>query len=132
MRAEFPNPDSELFPGMYVRARVQQGIDKDAIVIPEEALQRSPEGQSSVYVLDDDYKVTQRTVEAGPRTKDGWVVEKGVEPGDRVVMDGFYHLTTGSLVKVVAGHALAEAGGTTDGDADFEPVSEAESAPREN
>lgn len=132
LRAEFPNPDGDLFPGMYVRARVQQGIDKDAIVVPREALQRSDEGQSSVYVVDDEYKVTQRSVEAGPLTKDGWVVENGIEPGERVVTDGFDGLTTGTLVKVVAGHALAEAGVGTDADDVFETVGDPEYSSREN
>lgn len=132
LRAEFPNPDGDLFPGMYVRARVQQGIDKDAIVVHQGALQRSGEGQSSVYVVDDDYKVTQRSVEAGPLTKDGWVVENGIEPGERVVMDAFDGLTTGTLFKVVAGHALAEAGDDTDADEAVETIGEPESASREN
>ena len=114
LRAEFPNPDGDLFPGMYVRARVQQGIDKNAIVIPQEALSRSAEGQSSVYILDDDYRVTQRWVEAGPLTKDGWVINKGIEPGERVVTDGSDHLTTGTIVKVVAGQAVADAENSLD------------------
>ena len=132
LRAEFPNPDGDLLPAMYVRARVQQGIDKDAIVVPREALQRSDEGPSSVYVVDDEYKITQRAVEAGHMTKDGWVVENGIEPGERVVTAGFDGLMTGTFVKVFAGHALAEAGNGTDGDDASEPVGEPESTSWKN
>ncbi len=65
LRVQFPNPHDELFPGMYVRARIKQGIDSDAIAVPQQAIQRSNDGKPEVWVVKDDNRVMLQPVEVG-------------------------------------------------------------------
>ena len=88
LRAEFPNPDDVLLPGLYVRARVEQAVRENALTIPQMAVQRDQSGQAYVYALKDADTVERRDVTLGQTTGNRWLVESGLEPGDKVVVAG--------------------------------------------
>ncbi|CAO4136334.1 Multidrug efflux pump subunit AcrA [Methylorubrum extorquens] len=101
MRVLFPNPRDELFPGMYVRARLPQGIDADAIVVPQQAVHRTSDGTPEVWVVRDGDTVMLHPVEVGPVTDEGWIVREGLKSGDRVVVEGFQKISPGTQVRPV-------------------------------
>ncbi|GAB6845466.1 membrane fusion protein (multidrug efflux system) [Methylorubrum rhodinum] len=101
LRVLFPNPHDELFPGMYVRARIKQGIDSDAIAVPQQAIQRSNDGKPEVWVVKDDGKVMLQPVEVGPVVGGNWLIREGLEPGQKVVVEGFQKIVAGTEVKAV-------------------------------
>lgn len=98
LRGEFPNPGRELLPGMYVRVLIDQGIDTDAITVPEQAVQRNGGGGSEVFVVKDDNRTAVRPVRLGSAQDGRWLVVDGLKPGDRVVVDGFQKFTAGDNV----------------------------------
>jgi membrane fusion protein (multidrug efflux system) len=98
MRGDFPNPNGDLLPGMYVRVQIEQGIQKNVIAIPQQAVQRDASGQSQVYVVKDDNTVELRQVTAGRVTGDQWVIQSGLEPGEKIVVEGFQKLRPGAPV----------------------------------
>ncbi|MBR1191357.1 efflux RND transporter periplasmic adaptor subunit [Bradyrhizobium sp. AUGA SZCCT0160] len=101
MRAEFPNPRRELLPGMYVRVLIEQGVDADAITVPQQAVQRNAGGGSEVFVVKDDGRVAVQPVRLGEAQGGLWLVNEGLREGDRVVVDGFQKLAPGDKVKPV-------------------------------
>ncbi|MTE01537.1 efflux RND transporter periplasmic adaptor subunit [Paracoccus sp. YIM 132242] len=88
LRAEFPNPDGMLLPGLYVRARLEQAVRKDALSIPQMAVQRDTNGQAFVYVMKGEDAVERRDLTLGRTSESGWLVEEGLQPGERVVVEG--------------------------------------------
>ncbi|UFM63287.1 efflux RND transporter periplasmic adaptor subunit [Paracoccus sp. MA] len=88
LRAEFPNPEGELLPGLYVRVRIEQAVRDNALTVPQMAVQRDQSGQAYVYALKDDETVERRDVTLGQTTDNRWLVESGLKPGDRVVVMG--------------------------------------------
>ncbi|WP_374301739.1 efflux RND transporter periplasmic adaptor subunit [Paracoccus sp. (in: a-proteobacteria)] len=88
LRAEFPNPDGMLLPGLYVRARLEQAIRENALSIPQMAVQRDTNGQAFVYVMKGEDTVERRDLTLGQTSDSGWLVEDGLQPGDRVVVAG--------------------------------------------
>lgn len=88
LRAEFPNPDGDLLPGLYVRARIEQAVRENALTIPQMAVQRDQTGQAYVYMLEGEDVVTRRDVVLGQTSDNRWLVESGLQPGDRVVVAG--------------------------------------------
>ncbi|KAA0121765.1 efflux RND transporter periplasmic adaptor subunit [Methylobacterium sp. P1-11] len=99
LRVQFPNPHDELFPGMYVRARIKQGIDSDAIAVPQQAIQRTDDGRAEVWVVRADETVMRQPVEVGPVVGQNWLIRSGLKAGERVVTDGFQKITVGAKVK---------------------------------
>ena len=99
LRGEFPNPKRELLPGMYVRVQIEQGIDSDAIAVPQQAIQRNSGGGSEVYVVKDDGRVTIQPVKTGSLQDGAWFVTDGLKSGDRVVVEGFQKFTPGDKVR---------------------------------
>lgn len=99
LRGEFPNPKRELLPGMYVRVQIEQGIDSDAIAVPQQAIQRNSGGGSEVYVVKDDGRVTIQPVRTGSLQDGMWFVTDGLKSGDRVVVEGFQKFTPGDKVR---------------------------------
>jgi membrane fusion protein (multidrug efflux system) len=99
LRGEFANPRRELLPGMYVRVRIEQGIDSDAIAVPQQAIQRNNGGGSEVFVIQDGDRVVARPIRTGS-VQDGFsFVTEGLSAGDRVVVDGFQKFAAGDKVK---------------------------------
>jgi len=98
LRGEFPNPDGDLLPGMYVRVQIQQGVEKQAFAVPQQAVQRDPGGQASVLVVGEGNKVEQRRVNVGRALGDRWVISQGLKTGDKVIADGFQKTAPGATV----------------------------------
>jgi membrane fusion protein (multidrug efflux system) len=99
LRGEFPNPKRELLPGMYVRVLIEQGIDTDAIAVPQQAIQRNGGGGSEVFVVKDDNRVATQPVRTGSVQGGQWFVTEGLKSGDKVVVEGFQKFAAGDKVK---------------------------------
>ncbi|MBB5518410.1 efflux RND transporter periplasmic adaptor subunit [Amphiplicatus metriothermophilus] len=110
MRAVFPNPDGLLLPGMFVRAEVVEGMLDEAILAPQRAITRNPQGQGVAYVVDAENRAEARIVETERAIGDQWVVTAGLEPGDRLVVEGFQRFRPGDPVTPVEVSRVAAAG----------------------
>ena len=99
LRVEIPNPEGELFPGMYVRARIEQAIDQDAIAVPQQAVQRNADGAAEVFLVNADRTVETRSVETGNVVHGMWIVREGLKPGDTVIVDGIQRVSAGAKVE---------------------------------
>ena len=111
LRGEFPNPKRELLPGMYVRVQIEQGIDSDAIAVPQQAIQRNSGGGSEVFVVDNDGRVTIQPVKIGSLQDGMWFVTDGLKSGDKVVVEGFQKFAPGDKVRA---QSWAEADASAD------------------
>ncbi|MCB5363161.1 efflux RND transporter periplasmic adaptor subunit [Pusillimonas sp. CC-YST705] len=100
IRSEFPNPEQILLPGMYVRVRLPQAVDVNAMLVPQQALQRAADGSSSLMVVVDG-KVQVRPVEAGISIGSNWLINKGLAAGDVVIVAGFQKLRPGAPVQAM-------------------------------
>ena len=100
LRALFPNPEHILLPGMYVRAVIAEGVDENALLVPQRALRRDPKGQASVLLVDGGGKVDVRLVDVGRTVGDSWQVLSGLKPGDRVIVEGGQTVRPGMSVKI--------------------------------
>jgi membrane fusion protein (multidrug efflux system) len=98
MRAEFPNPDGDLLPGMYVRVELEQGVQQAALTVPEQAVQRDSGGKAQVYTVDTANKVQLRTVELGQTVGAYTIVTSGLANGERVITEGFQKIRPGDTV----------------------------------
>ena len=99
LRGEFANPRRELLPGMYVRVRIEQGFDSDAIAVPQQAVQRNSSGDSEVFVVKDDNRVAPQPIRTGAVQDGQWLVTEGLKAGDRVVVEGFQKFAAGDKVR---------------------------------
>ena len=99
LRAVFPNPRGELLPGMYVRARLTQGVNRDAVLVPHAAVSRTPRGEAQVMVVNGEAKVEVRSVKAEQSVGDKWVVTGGLAAGDRVIVEGLQKVKPGATVQ---------------------------------
>ncbi len=111
LKARFDNQDDSLFPNQFVNVRLKVGTLQNAIVIPPAALQMSNEGHF-VWVINDEGKVSQKRVTAGPQDSSQVVITAGLQAGQRVVTDGIDRLTEGAQVEVVT-PGVASAPGAT-------------------
>ncbi|UFX46528.1 efflux RND transporter periplasmic adaptor subunit [Bradyrhizobium sp. 41S5] len=102
LRGEFPNPKRVLLPGMYVRVQIEQGIDSDAIAVPQQAIQRNGGGGSEVFVVKDDNHVAVQPVRTGSLQDGSWFVTEGLKAGDKVVVEGFQKFAAGDKVRPLA------------------------------
>ncbi|MDP1927056.1 MAG: efflux RND transporter periplasmic adaptor subunit [Thiobacillus sp.] len=107
LRAVFPNPKGELLPGMYVRARLTQGMNRDAMLVPHAAVSRDPKGNATVMVVNAESKAEARIVKAGQSIDDKWVVTEGLVAGDRVIVEGLQKVKPGAPVQVQVQAAAA-------------------------
>jgi membrane fusion protein, multidrug efflux system len=98
--AVFDNPENVLRPGQYGRVRSVMKIVKDAIVIPQRAVNEL-QGIQQVAVVTADNKASIRTVKAGPQIGSGWLIEEGLKAGDKVVVEGFLKIRDGLPVVAV-------------------------------
>jgi len=98
LRGEFANPKRELLPGMYVRVRIEQGIDSDSVAVPQQAVQRNVGGGSEVFVIKDDNRVVAQPIRTGPAQDGLLLVTEGLKAGDKVVVDGFQKFAAGDKV----------------------------------
>lgn len=100
LRAVFPNPKGELLPGMYVRARLAQGVQDHAILVPHAAVSRDPKGNATVMVVNGESKAEARIVKTAQSLGDQWVVTEGLAAGDRVIVEGLQRVKPGAPVQV--------------------------------
>lgn len=107
LRGEFANPKRELLPGMYIRVLLEQGVDSDAIAVPQQAVQRDSSGGSEVFVVRDDDRVIVRPIRTDAVQHGYSMVSDGLNAGERVVVEGFQKFTAGDKVRVVTWEADA-------------------------
>lgn len=105
LRATFPNPQRTLLPGMYVRAQLSEGVEPDALRVPQQAVTFDPQGQARAMVVDDAGTVQARQVVTGRAVGADWLVESGLAAGDRVIVRGPPRLAPGTPVKPVPADA---------------------------
>jgi membrane fusion protein (multidrug efflux system) len=108
LRAEVPNPEGLLLPGLYVRVRLEQAQASDAITLPQQAVTRGSNGDT-VMVVDAGGKVSPRPVKISTGKNGQWVVLDGLKPGEQVMVDGFQKLRGNAPVKAVPWHSAASA-----------------------
>ena len=101
LRALVPNPRAELLPGMFVRARLTQGEEPAALLVPQLAVSRGPTGEATVLVVGEGGKVEVRPIVADRVVENSWLVSKGLKSGDQVIVSGIQKVRPGSPVKVV-------------------------------
>lgn len=101
LRAEFPNPDRALLPGMYVRTQLEQAMNEHAIVVPQQAVAQGANGPS-VMLVGPDNTVTPRPVKTGGSYQQQWIITEGLAEGDKVIVEGFQKIRPGAPVTAVA------------------------------
>jgi membrane fusion protein (multidrug efflux system) len=101
IRARFPNPQSILLPGMYVTAGFAQAVQTAAILVPQTAVSRDPQGNATVFVVGPGNRAVQRTIVADRSLGPDWVVTQGLAPGEKVITQGTANLKDGAKVKPV-------------------------------
>jgi len=105
IRARFPNPQSILLPGMFVTAQFAQAVQTSAILVPQQAVARDPQGNATLFVVGPGNRAVQRTVQAGRTQGTDWVVTGGLAPGEKVITQGTANLKDGDPIKPVPQNA---------------------------
>lgn len=98
LRAIFPNPDHRLLPGMFVRARLDEGTNPTALLVPQTGVTRTPTGEATAMVVGADNKVEVRKITANQAFGDKWLVTDGLKEGDRVITVGIQRAKPGAKV----------------------------------
>jgi membrane fusion protein (multidrug efflux system) len=101
LRMVFPNPNGVLLPGMFVRSVVREGINTQAILIPQQAVSRDPKGNPVALIVGAGSKVEKRMLTLDRAIGDKWLVSSGLAPGDRVIAEGMQKVKPGIAVKEV-------------------------------
>ncbi|HUI61554.1 MAG TPA: efflux RND transporter periplasmic adaptor subunit, partial [Steroidobacteraceae bacterium] len=108
VRAAFPNPDKLLRPGMFARIKVDLGVRRDSILVPERAVAEL-QGKNFVWVIGADNKAAQRPVKVGEQADQGLLILEGLKAGERIVVEGLQKLREGALVQPRTAAQMAEA-----------------------
>jgi membrane fusion protein (multidrug efflux system) len=111
LRIIFPNPKGVLLPGMFVRTVVQEGINKKAILVPQQAVTRDPKGNPLTLIVDAQGKVQQRPLTLDRTIGKDWLVSSGLGPGERVIVEGVLKVKPGMPVKAVAFENVEQSSG---------------------
>jgi membrane fusion protein (multidrug efflux system) len=98
LRAEFPNPDNILLPGMFVHERIEEGIDPAALLVPQQGITHDSKGEPTAMVLNADNKVELRVVKTDRAVGDQWLVSNGLKTGDKVIVVGLQGIKPGQAV----------------------------------
>ncbi|MBS0975399.1 efflux RND transporter periplasmic adaptor subunit [Serratia rubidaea] len=101
LRAVVPNPQHQLLPGMYVRATVENGVDPQAILAPQQGIGRDADGNATAWVVNRQNQVEQRRVVTDRVIGSSWLVTSGLQAGDRLIVEGTDKVKAGSRVSVV-------------------------------
>jgi membrane fusion protein, multidrug efflux system len=112
MRVVVPNPDNMLLPGMYVRAVLDVGVRPQGLLVPQQGIARDPKGNATALVVGQNDKVEQRVVQANRTIGDKWLVDSGLAPGDRVIVEGVQKVQPGMQVQPVPAATAASAAGS--------------------
>lgn len=113
LRAEFPNPQGRLLPGMFVRAVVEEGVMPDAMLVPQQAVSRDATGQPLVHVVLADNKLERRAVQTGRAIGDQWLITSGLKAGERVAVEGHEKVPAGVAVNAKQASLDAQASATS-------------------
>jgi membrane fusion protein (multidrug efflux system) len=108
LRALFPNPKKDLLPGMFVRARLQEGVNPEALLVPQQAVSRDQKGLPFALVVTAERKVERRPIVTDRVIGDTWYVTSGLKRGEQVVVDGQQKVRPGIEVKPVPAAAAAK------------------------
>ncbi|MFJ4142288.1 efflux RND transporter periplasmic adaptor subunit [Pseudomonas sp. NPDC089734] len=100
LRAVFPNPEHRLLPGMFVHAQLQAGVNAQAILAPQQGVTRDQKGTPTALIVNKDNKVELRTLVAKRTVGSEWLIEEGLNAGDRVITEGLQYVKPGAEVKV--------------------------------
>ncbi|PLY43728.1 efflux transporter periplasmic adaptor subunit [Lelliottia sp. F153] len=109
LRAVFPNPKHMLLPGMFVRARIDEGIQPNAILVPQQGVTRTPRGDATVLVVNAKEQVETRSVVAPQAIGDRWLITNGLKEGDRVIISGLQKVHPGATVVATPDSAATKA-----------------------
>lgn len=99
LRARLDNPDHVILPGMFVRAEVDTGNLQNAILAPQSGVTRDPRGRAMVFVVNGDNVIEQRFIEVDQTMGSNWVVTSGLQPGEKIVVEGLQKIQPGMTVK---------------------------------
>lgn len=101
LRTLFPNPELMLLPGMFVRAVIEEGVAENALLVPQRGVTRNQAGAPTALVVGAEEKVEMRLIKVSRTVGDNWLVEDGLKPGDRVILEGLQRARPGTVVKAV-------------------------------
>jgi membrane fusion protein, multidrug efflux system len=110
LRIVFPNPEGILLPGMFARAVIEEGVQEQAILIPQQAVSRDLRGNPTAMIVDMDNKVQARMLTLDHAIGDQWLVSSGLAFGDRVIVEGIQKVRPGTPVKAVPFNTDSSAG----------------------
>jgi len=102
LRAQFPNPDGLLLPGMFVRARIIEGVEPNALLVPQRGVSRDERGNATALIVDADGVVQSRKLTVGQTVGTNWLVKSGINGGDRVIVEGLQYARAGQKANAVA------------------------------
>src|SRR5690606_19277421 len=102
------NPDNALLPGMFVRTQITNGVMRNAILAPQQAITRDARGRAVAMVVNDDNKVEARMIETEQTIGSDWLIRSGLEAGDVLVVDGLQRIQPGAEVTTVEVNLTAE------------------------
>ncbi len=100
LRIVVPNPENILLPGMFVKAKVREGINENAILVPQKAVSVDRKGNKIVYVVNSENKVEVRNIVIDRAIGNRWIVSEGLSPGDKVIVEGVQNIKVGSPVRI--------------------------------
>lgn len=109
LRALFPNPESILLPNMYVRAVLEEGVRDNAILVPQQAVTRDTKGQAIAMVVGANNTVEARTLKTARTLGTQWLIDAGLQPGDRVIVEGLQRASPGATVQPIEASAPSAA-----------------------
>ncbi len=101
LRTQFPNPKLTLLPGMFVRAKLTDGVRENAILVPQRGVSRNPAGDATVMAVNEQNIVEQKVIKADRTVGNNWLVSEGLKPGDKVILEGLQKARPGTPVKAV-------------------------------
>jgi membrane fusion protein, multidrug efflux system len=99
LRAVFPNPQHVLLPGMFVRARIDEGVQPNAILVPQQGVTRTPRGDATVMIVNEKNQAEVRGVTASQAVGDRWLITAGLKAGDKVIVSGLQKVRPGVPVQ---------------------------------
>jgi membrane fusion protein, multidrug efflux system len=109
LRALFPNPRGELLPGMFVRARLEEGVNPKALLVPQQGVTRDQKGLPTALVVNAQNKVERRQLVTERAVGDAWLVTSGIAAGEQVIVEGLQKIRPGADVKPVPAGAVKQA-----------------------
>ena len=108
LRAVFPNPDEMLLPGMFVHAKLVEGAKSNAILAPQQGITRTPRGTATALVVNAENKVEKREVETERTVGNRWLINSGLNDGDRLITEGLQFVKPGAEVSVAPATNVSE------------------------